>query len=439
MSRGFDSHFGPPSQPISVAEFLQEANSALLSGSLTNASWEQLTPEYDNAAEAEISGSISELKSSLEQVWDNPVLSAHVLRQHESTVAAVRGQADAPAPKGRKRKRYVAPEGSESAPEVLQLQEKLDAVNLKCWGLTVESALCMRAAKNSDYNALDAPKKTGTGVLRTINHGDVGATRNSTPDSLRSPSPNATSYLNAVISLTVYNRITYLPSCLTRSSQHAVLSTQTLDDLLRVIPCASSNMPIEHLDAEGDISGYNLPDQTGEHSGSLFCIEGLVYGDRSENTDYAEKLIAHFQKLPEGKRPKITKASTSASETAFSALTLRIHQPYWILHQGNCEHFFVIDQIRHGLFHFNSITTLNVICRLAHPSDPPSGYPLMLHLTPTLQDLCRACGKVPAVHSIVGDMRLGESPCLLCAPCWRTMGPPKNDEDVMVVPLVIHP
>ncbi|KAG2345564.1 hypothetical protein BDR05DRAFT_988652 [Suillus weaverae] len=420
MSRGFDSYFGPPSQPINVAEFLQQANSALLSGPFTNASWEQLTPEHRNAVEAEITESISDLKSSLEQVWDNPVLSAYVMRQHEFTVASVRGQADAPAPKGRKRKRHIAPEGSECAPEVLQLQEKLDAVNLRCWGLTVESALCMRAAKNSDYNALDAPKKMGTGVLCTLDHGGVGVMRSLTTNSLRSPSPDAISYPNAVISLTVYNRISYLPSCLTRSSQHAVLSTQTLGDLLRVLPCASSNMPIEELDIEGDVSGYNISDQTGEHAGCLFCIEDLIYGDGREPADYAEKLIAHFQKLPEDKRPQIKKALTSASETTFNALTLRTHQPYWILHQGNCEHFFVIDQIR-----------------LAHASDPPSGYPLTLHLTPTVKDLCRACGKVPAVHSIVGDMRLGESPCLLCAPCWRMMGPPKNDEGVMVVPLVI--
>ncbi|KAG2119589.1 snRNA-activating protein of 50kDa MW C terminal-domain-containing protein [Suillus discolor] len=420
MSRGFDSSFGPPSQPINVADFLQQANSAVLSGSFTNASWEQLTPEYRNVVEAEINESISDLKSSLEQVWDNPVLSAHVLRQHESTVASVRGQADVPVPKGRKRKRHVAPEGSESSPESLQLQEKLDAVNLRCWRLTVESALCMRAAKNSDYNALDAPKKTGTGVLQILDHGDVGATRSSTPDSLRSTSPDSISYPNAVISLTVYNRISYLPSFLTRSSQHAVLSTQTLGDLLRILPCASSDMPVEELDAEGDVSGYNITNQTGEHAGCLFCIEDLIYGDGRTTADYAEKLIAHIQKSPEDKRLQIKKASTSVSETTFNALTLRIHQPYWILHQGNCEHFFVIDQIR-----------------LAHASDPPSGYPLMLHLAPTVQDLCRACAKVPAVHSIVGDMRLGESPCLLCAPCWRTMGPPKNDEGVMVVPLVI--
>jgi snRNA-activating protein complex subunit 3 len=45
---------------------------------------------------------------------------------------------------------------------------------------------------------------------------------------------------------------------------------------------------MEELDAEGDVSGYNFRDQTGEHSGCLFCIEDLIYGDGRETADYAE-------------------------------------------------------------------------------------------------------------------------------------------------------
>ncbi|KAG8213734.1 hypothetical protein J3R82DRAFT_10439 [Butyriboletus roseoflavus] len=47
---------------------------------------------------------------------------------------------------------------------------------------------------------------------------------------------------------------------------------------------------------------------------------------------------------------------------------------------------------------------------------------------PTLGDICKACAKVPAVLTVVGDIRLGESPCLLCAPCWRNMGPPRGED-----------
>lgn len=133
------------------------------------------------------------------------------------------------------------------------------------------------------------------------------------------------------------------------------------------------------------------------------------------------KLLSYMTKLPGEKRPATMKSSASLGRTTFNSLTLRINQPYWMLHQGNCEHFIVVDQIR-----------------LPHPSDPASGFPLMLYLAPTLSELCRACSKAPAVISVVSDIRLGESPCLLCGPCWRLMGPPKDDAEVAVVPLVAH-
>lgn len=58
-------------------------------------------------------------------------------------------------------------------------------------------------------------------------------------------------------------------------------------------------------------------------------------------------LLAHTQAKPDAKkRPQLRKADTSMHDTPFSALTLRLHEPYWLLHQGNCEHFVVLDEIR---------------------------------------------------------------------------------------------
>jgi snRNA-activating protein complex subunit 3 len=48
---------------------------------------------------------------------------------------------------------------------------------------------------------------------------------------------------------------------------------------------------MEELDAEGDVSGYNVTDQTGKHAGCLFCIEDIIYGDGRETVDYAEYVI----------------------------------------------------------------------------------------------------------------------------------------------------
>ena len=33
-------------------------------------------------------------------------------------------------------------------------------------------------------------------------------------------------------------------------------------------------------------------------------------------------------------------------ETKISSLSIRVNEPYWLIHAGNCEHFIVINQIR---------------------------------------------------------------------------------------------
>lgn len=141
-----------------------------------------------------------------------------------------------------------------------------------------------------------------------------------------------------------------------------------------------------------------------------------------------------MEQLKEVKAPCIKKATRSMRETSFEALSLRINEPYWLLHAGNCEHFVVIDQIRCGTYRFDCHDFRIFIVRLSHKSDPLCGYPLTLQVTPLLLDLCRACGKVPVVWSIVNDGRLGDTPYLICAPCWRDMEEGKG-EGVVVVPL----
>ncbi|KIO09904.1 hypothetical protein M404DRAFT_111474, partial [Pisolithus tinctorius Marx 270] len=331
--------------------------------------------------------SIAELKTTIEDAWNNPMISAHLYTKHDDAISSALGQADGLAQKGRKRKRLDLADQSRCTPELQALQEYLQSVPLRCWEFGKESSLFMRTSRNSDFNAFRSVKRTGQGNLSrhyqlTDFSYDLNPEEPATPD--------------ALITLTVYNRVPWVQSYLVRMSQHAVLASQTLEDFMWSIPCDSSEMPVEEVDAED-----------GEE-GCLLLIEGVVYGDGRPG-------------LPQEKRPVITKSSAALGRTTFNSLTLRINQPYWMLHQGNCEHFIVVDQIR-----------------LPHPSDPASGYPLMLHLTPALSDLCKACSKAPAVISVVGDIRLGESPCLLCGPCWRSMGSPKDDGEVMVVPLVAH-
>lgn len=59
------------------------------------------------------------------------------------------------------------------------------------------------------------------------------------------------------------------------------------------------------------------------------------------------KLLQLTQKTRKNS-PAMQKASTTIDETRFSSLSLRTNEPYWLLHRGDCEHFFVVDQIRYS-------------------------------------------------------------------------------------------
>jgi hypothetical protein len=74
--------------------------------------------------------SVSDIKASLCEVWNNPKLSAHVSKNHELHVASIHGSAD----KSRKQKRkrnFIDPE--QEPPDVIGLQKKLDAIQLSSW------------------------------------------------------------------------------------------------------------------------------------------------------------------------------------------------------------------------------------------------------------------------------------------------------------------
>ena len=117
--------------------------------------------------------------------------------------------------------------------------------------------------------------------------------------------------------------------------------------------------------------------------------------------------------LPPYERPKCSyslKKGPPFSAVPLRSLTVRINEPYWVLHRGNCEHWLVIDEIRYACVLFLSLCLPFrpfSCCRLQNPRDPSSGYPVTIQRTPTFLPLCRICSKVPAMLSIINDVRLG--------------------------------
>jgi snRNA-activating protein complex subunit 3 len=94
----------------------------------------------------------------------------------------------------------------------------------------------------------------------------------------------------ALISFTVHNRLAWGHNLLSRSSQHALLASQTLGDLFEVIPCTSNEIPVERI-ADGEVVGYDTPTAecaTRGSSGCVICVGGKAYGDGMSENDYAE-------------------------------------------------------------------------------------------------------------------------------------------------------
>ena len=98
---------------------------------------------------------MDDLKSSLEDVLNNPHLAAHVLKNHELTVNAIHESADTSGK--RKRRRMNLPEPALEHPEVTALQRKLDAVKLKSWPFLLDSAAFLRGPRFTDLNPFTEP------------------------------------------------------------------------------------------------------------------------------------------------------------------------------------------------------------------------------------------------------------------------------------------
>ncbi|KDR75220.1 hypothetical protein GALMADRAFT_69439, partial [Galerina marginata CBS 339.88] len=313
--------------------------------------------------------SVSDIYNSLRDTWSNPTLSAHLIKDHDHMVSALHALHPLITQKQQKNcKKTHLPDPDTLSVEVTNLQKDLDAVSLSSFRLNTDAILFMRTPKNSDKNTLQNIAKSDSSLA-------TGTSQES------------------AITISVYDKVAWSPSYVTCSSQHLLLSSQTLHDLYDAIPCKSKNLP------------HDASPPAGSHS--VICIEGVAYSNGISNSAFSKK-----------KPTPIVSAPTSQQNTQLRSIYLRINEPYWFFHHGNCEHFLVVDQIRSFL----------------HISDRRKSYPLTLRITPSILDLCRACAKIPALWSVLGDVRLGESPCLVCGPCWRNMGESKG-EGVTVIPI----
>lgn len=97
----------------------------------------------------------------------------------------------------------------------------------------------------------------------------------------RATSPGKTAEEHeAVLIISLHSKVPWSPSYVTRTSQHAFISSQTLQDVYAAIPCVSRSFP----------SGAGI--QQGNTS-CVICIENLAYSGEAEMdaTDYARQAV----------------------------------------------------------------------------------------------------------------------------------------------------
>lgn len=236
----------------------------------------------------------------------DPFRYVHITRAHKDVIDVITSNASRSRKSGkRKRAEVVTPNESPVPAEVVRLREYLDSVQLKCWPYVdlsprtlcscslrypVDAALFIRPPKSSDLNVLAELVRTRS----TLGTESLNFSQRRTRDTDSGSSSANLTEADAILTVSIYNRLTW-GNHLVRSSQHAVLASQTLGDLYEAIPCTSNEIPLENR-AGGETTKYD-DERTPPHHGAVICIEGVGYGDGQAENDYSELASSFFFNL----------------------------------------------------------------------------------------------------------------------------------------------
>ncbi|KAJ2916769.1 hypothetical protein MD484_g3616, partial [Candolleomyces efflorescens] len=193
--------------------------------------------------------SVGDLKGELERVLDDPQFSSQLVKDHENAINALYSDFAKNKKPGRK---THFPEPDSLPAEVTSLRKDVEEIKLKSWKLPPESVMFIRPPRNSDYNSLVHINPAETN----------GATMGAGPE--------------AVLTISMYNKVPWGPSYVSRLCQQAYLSSQSLQDIYEALPCIYR--------AAGH-SGNPSVNPAGMKPGCAICIEKVLYCD---TVDYSK-------------------------------------------------------------------------------------------------------------------------------------------------------
>ncbi|KAG8915312.1 hypothetical protein FRC02_004566 [Tulasnella sp. 418] len=339
---------------------------------------------------------VSDIRESVETVLNDPLLRAVTVLHNERELLSVTSDS---------LDKDIVSWRNKTAENHLKMQKEIDTLS--------ENSPHDVKALMERLKSISLPSDAGYYVKRPLpeHHNSLVQIK---PHSL----PASSNRPPALVYLSMYAVVGHIPLNLT--SKHVFLSTHTLGDLVDIFPCASNDIALEILDEDGKIIGFDT-DTKMDAGACVVGEDGMVWGDGMDDIDYSDRFI-EAMKLDPNASQKPVKKGPNLYEALFDTIPLRLNYPYYLVHQGNCQHYFIIDEIR--LYH--------------PPTDPPvQDFPITIHTSPVNRHRCRICAQMSATLSIVGDIRIGESPALLCGQCWEALGKPDPEEEqhVIVVPL----
>ncbi|CRG94805.1 snRNA-activating protein complex subunit 3, putative [Plasmodium gallinaceum] len=185
-----------------------------------------------------------------------------------------------------------------------------------------------------------------------------------------------------VISVSFYHPIRGI-----KIAEYEILSNQTLANLTDVFFCFDS-------------SNYGLP----KFEGSVYFIDGILYPDlRSENAlDYSKCILDFYIKKKDTNFIRYP-YKINQDKAILNEIEIPLFQKCCFLHQGNCEHRIVFNNIRQ----YNSFRDKEF-----------SKYPLRIFKPNTSTRYCMCCHKNIAEKIVLDCYLLKENPSYICNNCF---------------------
>ena len=96
----------------------------------------------------------------------------------------------------------------------------------------------------------------------------------------------------AIVTVTLYDRPSWSGGTVTRASQYALLSSQTLGHIFDLLACPSNELAVSNMNPIPP--GEEQPQAVSSADGCVICINGIAYDDGSP-VKYAEYTFPAFR------------------------------------------------------------------------------------------------------------------------------------------------